>query len=153
MCLTVFSSRLVSPLFGTPKILLISWRTFPSMERPTSSRSEWVTMERWTTLQMRLGLMRSSKTFCYQFTKLTGKCCYLIEKDSIRGHVHRLEGATTVGQFELGFTKIGLGIGCLSHLGRGRHNSLGTTSTPTLLLFTTTFLLDVHHTPNNEDEH
>jgi len=52
---------LANPLFGTPKILLISWKTFPSMARQTSLRSEWVTTGKWTIPQMRLGLMRSSK--------------------------------------------------------------------------------------------
>jgi len=59
----------------------------------------------------------------------------------------------------LGFTKIGLSIGHLSHAGRGRHNSLdtllGATTTPRGSLLGTTLLLEVHHTPHdeNEDDH
>jgi len=83
---------------------------------------------------------------------------HLIKKGSIGRDVHGLESATTVSELKLGFTEIGLGIRCIHHLGGSRHDSLctllGTTAAPrgSLLGAGTTLLLEIHHTPHNQDE-
>jgi hypothetical protein len=73
---------------------------------------------------------------------------------TIRRCRHRFEDTTSILKLNLGFSKTWLGFGCINH-GDNHLGTLllGTTTTTTLLgLGATTFLLDVHHTPHDEDE-
>ena len=84
----------------------------------------------------------------------------LLEKGAFGIDRRGFEDTTTVYNLNSGLGKFGSWIGGFFHRNWGCDNDLlplfgTTTPTPTLLLggATTTLLLDVHHTPNNEDEY
>jgi len=110
-------------------------------------------------MPMKLVSTRSFKGLTF-YNQLTRTVCriHLTEKNTIRLNRHWREITPSISEFNLGFSETWLGIGSLNHSYRGFHHNLFTllddwplitTSTP---LFSGTLLLEVHHTPNHEDE-